>query len=576
MLQKNQTYTVDIIDLNNLGFGVAKIDGISVFVADTVPGDRAEIKLIKTAKTYGVGLLQSLLTPSPMRCAEADVCPVSKKCGGCVYRRVSYEDELRLKRQYVIYAMKKAGAGHVTVNEVLSTRKTDGYRNKAQYPVGTEIGADGKPHTVIGFYAPKTHKIIPADNCALQPPVFSEIVRFVADFCDRYAISAYHEETGTGLLRHLYLRNGAATGEILVCLVINGKHFPHADDFCRTLTARFPAVKSIQTNENTKNTNVILGEHCHVLWGEDAIEDILCGRRFRISPLAFYQVNRDAAELLYNTARDLLDLQKGETLFDLYCGIGTIGMSIADNDTPLIGIEIIPEAIENAKENARCNGMTNARFLCGDASDIAMILSDTGAAADAVIVDPPRKGLTPEVIDYLGSLAPKRIVYISCDADTLARDIVRFEAVGYHTDTVQPVDLFSRTGHVENVTLLQRTPVTHDMRLAPLPFAKIKSGRKTIELRLNDEKRRRIRVGDAIRFTETESGETLTVSVSALHHFDSFKALYHALPLTACGYSEEACADADPSDMNAYYSPEDEAKYGVVGIALQYSADADA
>ncbi len=456
MLQKNQSYTVDIIDLNNLGFGVAKIDGISVFVADTVPGDRAEIKLIKTAKTYGVGLLQNLTVPSPMRCAEDDVCPVSKKCGGCVYRRVSYEDELRLKKQYVLYAMRKAGAGHVTVNDVLSTHKTAGYRNKAQYPVGKETGADGKMHTVIGFYAPKTHKIIPADNCALQPPVFSEIVRFIADFCDHYAISAYDEKTGTGLLRHLYLRTGAATGELLVCLVINGKVFPHADDFCRTLTERFPAVRSIQTNENTRNTNVILGEHCTVLWGEDAIEDILCGRRFRISPLAFYQVNRDAAELLYNTAKGLLDLQKGETLFDLYCGIGTIGMSIADNDTPLIGIEIIPEAIENAKENARRNGMTNARFFCGDASDIKSILADCDATADAVVVDPPRKGLAPEVIDYLGTLSPKRIVYISCDADTLARDIVRFAEVGYHTDTVQPVDLFSRTGHVECVTRITK------------------------------------------------------------------------------------------------------------------------
>lgn len=456
MLQKNQSYTVDIIDLNNLGFGVAKIDGISVFVADTVPGDRAEIKLIKTAKTYGVGLLQNLTVPSPMRCAEDDVCPVSKKCGGCVYRRVSYEDELRLKKQYVLYAMKKAGAGHVTVNDVLSTHKTAGYRNKAQYPVGKETGADGKMHTVIGFYAPKTHKIIPADNCVLQPPVFSEIVRFVADFCDRYAISAYDEKTGTGLLRHLYLRTGAATGELLVCLVINGKVFPHADDFCRTLTERFPTVRSIQTNENTRNTNVIPGEHCTVLWGEDAIEDILCGRRFRISPLAFYQVNRDAAELLYNTAKGLLDLQKGETLFDLYCGIGTIGMSIADNDTPLIGIEIIPEAIENAKENARRNGMTNARFFCGDASDIKSILADCDATANAVVVDPPRKGLTPEVIDYLGTLSPKRIVYISCDADTLARDIVRFAEVGYHTDTVQPVDLFSRTGHVECVTRITK------------------------------------------------------------------------------------------------------------------------
>ncbi|MBQ8577667.1 MAG: 23S rRNA (uracil(1939)-C(5))-methyltransferase RlmD [Clostridia bacterium] len=456
MLQKNQIYTTTIKDLNNLGFGVAKIDGISVFVADTVTGDVVEIKIIKTAKTYAVGTLTKLITPSPMRCDETEVCPVSRRCGGCVYQRITYEHELALKRQYVQFAMKKAGAGHVTVNDVLTTGKTAHYRNKAQYPVGTET-VNGKMRTIIGFYAPKTHKIIPAETCALQPPVFSDIVRFTADFCDRYRIPAYREETGEGLLRHLYLRMGEMTGEILVCLVINGTAFPHADDFCREMTERFPDVKSIQTNENTQNTNVILGSTCRVLWGEDSIRDVLCGRTYRISPQSFYQVNRTAAELLYNTARNLLALAPSETLLDLYCGIGTIGISVAEHDTPLIGIEIIPEAIENARENARENGMTNAQFFCGDASDAAKILADISLHADAVIVDPPRKGLTPEVIRYLGELNPSRIVYISCDADTLARDIVRFAEVGYHTDTVQPVDLFSRTGHVENVCLLSKS-----------------------------------------------------------------------------------------------------------------------
>ncbi|MGM9625857.1 MAG: 23S rRNA (uracil(1939)-C(5))-methyltransferase RlmD [Eubacteriales bacterium] len=458
MLTKNQIYRVKITDLNNLGFGVAKIDGISVFVADTVTDDEVEIKIIKTAKTYAVGTLVTLIKPSLMRCPENEVCPVSHRCGGCVYQRVSYEQELALKKQYVRYAMKKAGANHVQVNDVLTTQIPTGYRNKAQYPVGTETTpGNGKPHTVIGFYAPKSHRIIPADSCALQPPVFSEIVRFTSDFCDRFHISAYDEKTGQGLLRHLYLRMGAKTGEILVCLVINGRQFPHADTFCAELTARFPGVKSIQTNENTQNTNVILGPTCTVLWGEDAIEDILCQKTFRISPLSFYQVNRDAAELLYQTAKRLLSLQKGEVLLDLYCGIGTIGISVAEPDTPLIGIEIIPEAIENAKENAARNGMTNARFFCGDASDARRILSDIRLSVDAVIVDPPRKGLTPEVISYLGDLHPSRIVYISCDADTLARDIVRFAETGYHTDYAQPVDLFSRTGHVETIVLMSKT-----------------------------------------------------------------------------------------------------------------------
>ena len=455
MLQKNQTYTVNITDLNNLGFGVAKIDGISVFVADTVTGDEAEIKIIKTAKTYAVGILLQLITPSPIRCDEAEVCPVTRRCGGCVYQRVSYDKELELKKQYVTFAMKKAGAFPIHVNDVLSTGQVSGYRNKAQYPVGHET-VDGKEHTVIGFYAAKSHTIIPADRCSLQPESFSDIVAFTADFCDRYNISAYDEITETGLLRHLYLRMGAATGQIMVCLVLNGEVFPHADTFCEALTTRFPAVVSIQININKKATNVILGEDCRVLWGTSYIEDILCGRTFRISPLSFYQVNRDGAELLYNTAKDLLQLQPGESLLDLYCGIGTIGMSLADDDTPLVGIEIVPQAIENAKENAARNGMTNAQFFCGDASDAEKILSDCGIRADAVVVDPPRKGLTPEVISYLAELNPSRIVYISCDADTLARDIVRFREAGYDTDTVQPVDMFSRTGHVECVTRLRR------------------------------------------------------------------------------------------------------------------------
>ena len=458
MLQKNQIHRVTITDLNNLGFGVTKIDGITVFVGDSVTGDEAEIKIIKTAKTYAVGTLLQLIAPSPIRCGEDESCPVARRCGGCVYQRVTYAHELALKRQYVTYAMKKAGADHVTVRDVLSTHQTTGYRNKAQYPVGRET-VGGKTRTIIGFYAAKTHNIIPADACALQPEVFSQIVRFTADFCDEYNISAYDETTGRGLLRHLYLRTGAATGQVMVCLVINGSTFPHAEDYCAALTTRFPAVTSIQTNENTQATNVILGDTCTVLWGKPYIEDILCGRTFRISPLSFYQVNRDGAELLYNTAKELLALQTGETLLDLYCGIGTIGMSVADNDTPLIGIEIIPQAIENARENAARNGMTNARFFCGDASDAAKILADCDLHADAVIVDPPRKGLTPAVISYLHALNPSRIVYISCDADTLARDIVRFEEVGYHTDTAYPVDMFSRTGHVETVVLLSKGEV---------------------------------------------------------------------------------------------------------------------
>lgn len=452
MLAKNETYHVTITDLNNLGFGVCKIDGISVFVADTVTGDEADIRIIKTAKTYAVGTCLRLTSPSPIRAAKEDACPVTRRCGGCVYQNVRYEHELELKRNYVAYAMKKAGAHWVEVKDVLSTGKTAGYRNKAQYPIGT--GKDGK--TVIGFYAAKTHDIIPAEHCALQPPIFSDIVRFVREFADTHAVSAYDETTGKGVLRHLYLRQAAKTGEVLLCLVINADTLPHADAFTKDVTAAFPEIVSVSVSVNKKDTNVIMGDGVRALWGKPYMEDILCGRRFRISPMSFYQVNRDGAELLYNTAKSLLALKPGETLLDLYCGIGTIGLSLAEEDTPLVGIEIVPEAIENAKENAALNGMKHAEFFCGDASDAGKILADRDLRADAVVVDPPRKGLTPEVIAYLGGLSPSRIVYISCDADTLARDIFRFEAAGYHTDTAQPVDMFSRTGHVETVVLMSR------------------------------------------------------------------------------------------------------------------------
>ncbi len=454
MIQKNSVHTVTITDINNLGFGVTHIDGITVFVGDTVPHDVARIKIIKTAKTYAVGRTEALITPSPLRLPEKAVCPSVRRCGGCMYSRIPYEEELRQKKQYVQNAMKKAGASHVSVSDVLTTGQTEGYRNKAQYPFGADKA--GKP--ILGFYAAKTHTVIPATDCRLQPPVFSEIAGAVRDFCEANALPVYDENKGGGLLRHLYLRRGEATGEILVYLVLYADAFPVPDAFVSMLTTRFPEVVSIGLNINPRDTNVILGDTCRLLWGKPYIEDVLCQNRFRISPLSFYQVNRSAAELLYRTGARMLDLQEGETLLDLYCGIGSIGLSMADKAARLVGIEIVPEAVENARENARRNGVQNAAFYCGDASDAAHILANEHLSADAVVVDPPRKGLTPEVITYLGELSPKRILYISCDVDTLARDIVRFEGVGYHTDAVQPVDLFSRTGHCECICLLQRRP----------------------------------------------------------------------------------------------------------------------
>jgi 23S rRNA (uracil1939-C5)-methyltransferase len=317
---------------------------------------------------------------------------------------------------------------------------------------------------IAGFYADHTHRILPTEHCALQPPVFSAIVRDVCDFCTRHGIRAYDESDGTGLLRHIYLREGRVSGEVLLCLVICGEEFPHADALCAELTAAHSSLVGILLNHNLKNTNVVLGERYTLLHGKDTMRDTLCSRSFDVSPASFYQVNHDAAELLYGIARERAALSGKETLLDLYCGIGTIGLSMADGCARLIGIEIVPEAVENAKENARRNGMDNALFFRGDVGDdgnVSGLLSEAEAAlgtldVDVAIIDPPRKGTTPALIALLAQRQVPRVVYVSCDPDTLARDCVIFRQHGYEIGTVTPVDMFPRTGHVESVVCLTR------------------------------------------------------------------------------------------------------------------------
>jgi 23S rRNA (uracil1939-C5)-methyltransferase len=313
----------------------------------------------------------------------------------------------------------------------------------------------------FGFFANSTHRIVPVVDCRLQPAIFAEIASFVCEFADRVHLSAYDEETGKGFLRHIYLRYGQNTGEVMLCLVANGERFDREKDFVKELNARYPQVTSVYLNTNTKNTNVVLGDGYRLLAGNAWIEDELCGKRFRISPGAFYQVNHDACELLYGIAKEKADLQGDETVLDLYCGIGTIGLSMADRAGEIIGIEIVEEAVKCAAENAARNGVENAYFYCGDASDARKLLSAAEAAHGSVdgatvIMDPPRKGSTPELIEYLSARDFKRIVYVSCNPDTLARDCVLFKELGYTIGTVTPVDMFPRTGHVESVVCLER------------------------------------------------------------------------------------------------------------------------
>ena len=357
-----------------------------------------------------------------------------------------------MKRRYVASAFAKVGLPDVTVLPVLSVGKTAGYRNKAQYPVGLT-----KNGITAGFYASKSHTIIPAEGCALQHPSFGAIVAWICRFATAHGWTAYDEKTGKGLLRHLYLRVGEKTGEVMVCLVINGKKLPDRDEFVSALTREFPATSSLLLNVNEKNTNVVLGKEFVTLHGRAWIEDELCGLRFQIAPDSFYQVNRDGAELLYGKAAEAADLRGDEVLMDLYCGTGTIGLSMADRVSRLVGVEIVPSAVVCAKENAERNGVKNAEFFCADASSAETILSCAGGVRpDVVVIDPPRKGSTEELVKCLSALDVPKVVYVSCDPDTLARDCKWFAEEGYEIGEVQPVDMFPRTGHVESVVCITR------------------------------------------------------------------------------------------------------------------------
>ena len=455
MFRKDEILTLDITEVNNLGCGVGRADGMVVFVKGAVSGDKVEAKVIKTAKNYLVGRLERILEPSPYRTDEP-LCDAPLACGGCVYRHIEYAHELEAKRRYVEGAFRKVGLSDVVVETTRSTGVYRGYRNKAQYPFGLSGGK-----TAVGFYAERTHKVIPCTDCALQPRIFGEICRFVCEFADAHAWSVYDEEVGKGLLRHLYLREGKKSGEVMVCLVVNGDRLPDEMAFSKALTAHFASVKSLMLNVNKRNTNVVLGREYRTLSGREYIEDVLCGKRFRIAPAAFYQVNHDGAELLYSIAAERAALRKGDTLLDLYCGIGTIGLSLADKDTRVVGVEIVEDAVRCAKENAWLNGMENAEFFCGDAGDAESLVNEAlekcgDPERTTVVVDPPRKGLEEALIRYLAKKEMKRIVYVSCDPDTLARDCALFHALGYEIGTVTPVDMFPKTGHVESVVCLTR------------------------------------------------------------------------------------------------------------------------
>lgn len=460
-IKKNDVIQIKITDVNNLGAGVGRTaDGAVVFVQGAVTGDEVTVKIIKVTSSFLVGRLEEIMVRSEHRVDGSGLrhkaCNAPNSCGGCVYRNIKYEHELCLKRDYVKNAFRKAGLPDVVVLDTAHTDRVTGYRNKAQYPT-REVG--GKLRA--GFFAAKTHDIIPCDNCYLQPEIFSDIIAFIVEYANKNGIKAYDEITGKGILRHVYLRIAERTEQIMVCLVINADKLACARDFAAKVSERFPTVASVMLNVNKKNTNVILGDKFICIGGNDHIIDELCGLKFKISAGSFYQVNRDGAELLYGLAAQRAGLTGKETIADLYCGAGTIGLSMAHLASRVVGVEIVNEAVECAKENARINGIENAYFFCGDASDTRGLLASAkdglgDFCPDVVIIDPPRKGTTKELVDYLDSLGVKKIVYVSCNPDTLARDCAWFADAGYTIGEVTPVDMFPGTGHVESVVALTR------------------------------------------------------------------------------------------------------------------------
>ncbi|MDE7220162.1 MAG: 23S rRNA (uracil(1939)-C(5))-methyltransferase RlmD [Oscillospiraceae bacterium] len=444
-LQKNQLHTVTITGYTAEGLGVARIEGQVVFVHGGVRGERCAVRILKPLKNAAFGRVEEILERSTAR-REPD-CPHYPACGGCDFRHISYEEELEAKRQRVEDALRRIGGADVAVEEILGAETVDGYRNKCQFPVS--------PNGKIGFYRARTHNVVPVLDCRLQAPQANAAARAVEAYLRECGVPAYDEAAGTGLLRHIYVRVNRE-GQALVCLAVNGSRLPQEEELVRRIRSACPDTAGVVLNVNTRNTNVILGDRYRTLWGGDTLTDTLCGLTFRLSVPSFYQVNRDQAERLYGKAAEFAGLTGRETVLDLYCGAGTITLALAGHAGRVIGAEIVPEAVENARENARTNGIGNAEFFCGDAGAVAKKLAEEQLRPDVVVVDPPRKGLGEDIVPVIAAMAPERVVYVSCDPGTLARDVKRFAGQGYRAVKAAAVDMFPRTRHVETVVLLSK------------------------------------------------------------------------------------------------------------------------
>ena len=466
MLIKNQIYEAVISDYTAEGQGVAKIEGCAVFIPNAIAGERVTVRIEKAQKTWAAGKIVEILERSPHRINRA--CPVAKLCGGCDFHHMGYTEETRLKAERVRSCLNRIGGENLEELPILSAPTCHGYRNKAQYPVSSRKGK-----AFAGFFRAGTHSVVENDRCLILPDQMDQVKDIVIDHMNKFRIPAYEETEHRGLVRHIYVRRGAVSEQVLVCLAVNGRKLPHAAELIDELK-KVTGFTSLVLSVNTKKGNTILGDEFITLYGPGTIEDTLCGLTFRLSPRSFYQVNHHQAQRLYAAAIEQAGITKDDTVLDLYCGVGTITLAMASAAGKVIGVEVVEQAVEDAKENAKRNGIENAEFFCGDAGEAALALEAQGIRADVAIVDPPRKGLNADTIEALHRMRPRRIVYVSCDPATLARDVALLKERGYTLKNATAADLFPRCAHVESVVTLSKLADDHiELEIDPLELEEV-------------------------------------------------------------------------------------------------------
>ena len=450
---KGQVLEVDIVGYTSEGQGVARVDGLAVFVAGAIRGERVKIRIAHMGHTAAYGDIVEILEQSPERIQSA--CPYAKDCGGCVFHHMTYEEELRAKAQRVSDALTRLGGLALGDIAITGSPAVTGYRNKAQYPVGVVKGK-----AEAGFFKNRTHQVVPVRQCLIQGKEADQARQVIVDWMNENHVSVYNETSGKGLVRHIYVRTAVVTKQVLVCLVINGDSIPNETQLVEKLLKSVENFHTLCLSIHKKPGNAVLGDKFVTLYGDGYIEDVLCGLRFRLSPRSFYQVNHDQAEQLYEKAIAFAGLTGEETVLDLYCGTGTITLALSRKAKKVIGVEIIDAAIRDAKENAKRNEIENAEFFCADAAQAAARFAEDGTKPHVIVVDPPRKGLDERVIDSIVYMSPEKVVYVSCDPATLARDLKRFAERGYETVKAEALDMFPRCHHVESVALLRRREIS--------------------------------------------------------------------------------------------------------------------